>query len=657
MEFIDPAAEPAASGGTAPQGGMRPASVRAAREALPAAREALPATCDALPAASDAPPAARDLPAAPPDALDLALAALDDSTAALAPGPRQMLALLLDALGTALAHSRSTGRPVAEVPAGGADEALAVLGVLDQLRSAVAALEATWQVEAEQRIRAADARDGIAPAQRGQGVAHEIALARRISPSASSFSLAAARRLVTSMPGTLAGLYEGAITERQAQVVGQRTDGAAPEVCERLDAQLAAEPGAFMGLGPRRTAAVITEMIHAIDPSDSRARVQRAAARRHVSMTPLADGMACVRAVLPALDAVSVMTALRQAAESERARGHRDHVRTIEADLLVSAVLDAAEATRAEELAAASTDQELVLEMDGDEEIIVSAPLTQSGGRAQSRIASRRRARRFDVGIVITDRALLQREDEAESAHLVGYGPLPAHVITSTLSGRPPGVSRTGEDEHADGEVSAVFRRLYTHPSTGELVAMESVGRAFPVGLKRMIRWRDATCRTPWCNAAVRHHDHALARSRGGATSFANGNGLCESCNLRKENGAWTLTSMDEPAGAVQSEDGSPETRTGFTWRSPHGAIGHSPTPRLEPRAGGTGDLRSHPLPPTRPVEPSPRVSDSPPSVPPPPRASSARFLPPPAHCPDEAPEDGPPRPPDDPDPASTLAA
>lgn len=134
-------------------------------------------------------------------------------------------------------------------------------------------------------------------------------------------------------------------------------------------------------------------------------------------------------------------------------------------------------------------------------------------------------------------------------------------------------------EQHPDVEVTAIFRRLYTHPLTGELVAMESRARAFPVGLKRMVTWRDETCRAPWCNARIRHIDHIVSAASGGPTNYDNAQGLCERCNYRKEHGPWRLTPAmaEQPFGHI-------------AWASPHGARGTSPTPHSQsPRPGARG--------------------------------------------------------------------
>jgi hypothetical protein len=57
---------------------------------------------------------------------------------------------------------------------------------------------------------------------------------------------------------------------------------------------------------------------------------------------------------------------------------------------------------------------------------------------------------------------------------------------------------------------------------------------------------RDQTCRTPYCDAPIRHRDHATPRNRGGPTSAINGLGECERCNYTKEAPGWRVTASDE---------------------------------------------------------------------------------------------------------------
>jgi hypothetical protein len=129
------------------------------------------------------------------------------------------------------------------------------------------------------------------------------------------------------------------------------------------------------------------------------------------------------------------------------------------------------------------------------------------------------------LGVVMTDSALFGGADD--EAHVDDFGPIPAELAREIVCGA------VTEEE----DVS--IRRLYTSPTTGELVAMDARTRTFRGNLAKFIRLRDRTCRTPWCDAPVRHVDHVTDRESGGRTSGRNGQGLCEACNYAKTAHRW----------------------------------------------------------------------------------------------------------------------
>ncbi|RAE66979.1 HNH endonuclease, partial [Burkholderia multivorans] len=71
----------------------------------------------------------------------------------------------------------------------------------------------------------------------------------------------------------------------------------------------------------------------------------------------------------------------------------------------------------------------------------------------------------------------------------------------------------------------------------------------------RMITVRDDVCRTPWCEATIKHVDHATPVAAGGATSWDNASGLCAACNYINELPGWlhrtsaTELSVTTPTG------------------------------------------------------------------------------------------------------------
>ena len=153
------------------------------------------------------------------------------------------------------------------------------------------------------------------------------------------------------------------------------------------------------------------------------------------------------------------------------------------------------------------------------------------------------------VDPALVDRALADAGAD-EPAQLLGHGPIPAELARRLL----------GAEETA----RVWLRRLYAHPHTGALVGMDSTRRVFPAGLRRFLVLRDQTCRTPWCDAPVRHADHVRPAEAGGATSAGNGQGLCQACNHAKQARGWAAT--PGPGGA--GETVLTTTPTGHTYPS-----------------------------------------------------------------------------------------
>ena len=157
--------------------------------------------------------------------------------------------------------------------------------------------------------------------------------------------------------------------------------------------------------------------------------------------------------------------------------------------------------------------------------------------------------------LVMTDTTLLDGDDEP--AELIGYGLIPA-----TLARR---IAAT----HLGAAATTWLRRLFTHPHTGQLAAMDSRSRDFPDTLKQFVLARDRRCRIPYCGAPARHTDHVISHAQGGPTSAANGQAASADCNWTKEADGWTSTT--DPNGTITIT-----TPTGHTYPSPQP---HPPRP------------------------------------------------------------------------------
>ena len=167
-----------------------------------------------------------------------------------------------------------------------------------------------------------------------------------------------------------------------------------------------------------------------------------------------------------------------------------------------------------------------------------------------------------EIQLVMNERTLLRGDHEP--AYAPGYGTIPASLARRIV-------------READ---RTWIRRLYTAPDSGELVAMDSRRRTFRGKLRDLTVLRDQTCRTPWCDAPIAHVDHARSARRGGETTAANGQGLCEACNYTKEAPGWRADLVRSAGHLVEIT-----TPTGHRYRSsPPRQPGDPPAMPLEER-------------------------------------------------------------------------
>jgi hypothetical protein len=112
----------------------------------------------------------------------------------------------------------------------------------------------------------------------------------------------------------------------------------------------------------------------------------------------------------------------------------------------------------------------------------------------------------IDIQLVMTDRALFDGDNEP--AILIGHGPIPAPIARQLVRTAGP-------------HLKAWIRRLYTDPTTGHLINGDAKRRDFPHAARQFLIARDHTCRTPWCDAPIRHSDHVTGHPRAGPPGSA----------------------------------------------------------------------------------------------------------------------------------------
>ena len=423
-------------------------------------------------------------------------------------------------------------------PAGPDVARVEALRALEELKSAAAAAQCLLAAGLDASVRAAHAAAGVAREEQGRGVAAQVALARRESAHRGGRHLGVAKALVHEMPHTFAALRAGVLSEWRATLLVRET--ACLTVADRatLDAEVCGDPATLEGVGDARLVALAKKVAYRLDPESVVRRRAKAESDRRVTIRPAPDTMVLLNALLPVVEGVAAYAALGLAADTARAGGDDRTRGQVMADTLVGAITGQGTAAPTASTDATSTEAGAT----STDAASTGATTTRGGGGGGGPVVV--------VRLVMTDRALLAGDDEP--AFIPGYGPVPADLAREVL---------------ARAQDQVWLKRLFTDPGTGELVAMDSRARRFPEALRELLVLRDQTCRTPWCDAPIRHLDHATpAAAHGGPTSAANGQGLCERCNYDKQAPGWTTSPHpDSRPGGHLIETTTP---TGHTYLS-----------------------------------------------------------------------------------------
>ena len=381
---------------------------------------------------------------------------------------------------------------------------------LEELACTVSAAQAALAAELADSVEAHHEALGVPSARRGLGVASQVALARRESPHRGQRHLGLARVVRRELPHTWAAWRAGRITEWRATLIARETACLSREHRLLVDEALAADHGALEAMSDRQVVASAQAEGTRLDAAAQVARRRRAESERHVSIRPAPDSMVWLTTLLPVKDGIAAFATLTREADSARAQGDPRTRGQVMADALVQSVLGVR--------GWATT---------GSEDDTGGKPVTEARDTLQSPPVA--------LGVVMTDAALFGGADD--TAHLEAFGPIPAELAREIVCG-----ALSAEEE-------VTIRRLYTSPTTGELVSMDARTRRFRGSLARFIRLRDRTCRTSWCDAPIRHTDHVQPHDADGSTAGHNGQGLCEACNYAKQSPRWRA--RPEPDGSV----------------------------------------------------------------------------------------------------------
>jgi hypothetical protein len=379
---------------------------------------------------------------------------------------------------------------------------LDLVTALEELKGAAEGRQADLAVEVDASRRRSEAEAGVPEHRRGRGVAAEVALARRVSPHRGQQLLGLGKVLRAEMPHAWAAFRAGRTSEWRMTIVARESACLSRDHRRLVDERLALDADRLEAMGDRELGDAVRRLAYQLDPEAWVSRRRIAESERRVTLWPAPDVMSRLSADLPAAQGVAVIRTLGDHADSLRAAGDPRSRSQLMADTLVTRLLGIDRPT--------------------------SLPVT--------------------LHVVVADDVLFGHDDEA--AHLDGAGPIPAELARELA-------------QTAAAEGLAQLRRLYARPDTGALVAADSGSRFFTGALARLIDLRDQVCRTPWCDAPIRHHDHVVGVVHGGETSLTNGQGLCEACNYAKATSGWRVRPAPGDRHTVEIT-----TPSGRTYRS-----------------------------------------------------------------------------------------
>lgn len=366
------------------------------------------------------------------------------------------LAMRLDEMLAELAGAVTDGSPASDAAR------IDRIARLEKLRAATAALQATESVRFAQSQVAEQLAADVHPDAIGRGIAEQIGLACRISPTTAARRLNTARALWFELPGTYSQLVTGELSERVAEAVVSETRHLNADKRRQVDQQIKTAGIAQMGF--KAATAAARKVAYEADRQGNLQRGRTERKHRRVGVRSAPDTMAVLSGYLPVEQGIACYAALRQHADSAAASGDGRTRDQIMADTLVERITG--------QTTAADVNIELQLLMPLD---------------------------------------TLINPDDHSAAVIPGYGPLPSQLAREIMT---------------DSKGRKWWRRLFTAPQGSSkgpapIVGGDPTRRYFDGWLTQLIKLRDQTCRDPFCDAAIRHIDHITRHADGGPTSTA----------------------------------------------------------------------------------------------------------------------------------------
>ena len=220
-------------------------------------------------------------------------------------------------------------------------ERLAAINRLEQLKAESAAAQARL-TEAFDRSQRSAASPLMSPTEVSRSICAQVALARQESPARGQRHVGLALALVRDMPGTLASLAAGTISEWRATLLVRETAVLTREDRQTVDREL---HGRLGGAGDRRVADLARSIAQRLDPGAAMRRNRKAEGDRRVSVRPAPDTMCHLTGLLPVSLGIAAFAALRKEALALRNDGDTRTLGQLMADLMYERLTGASAAT------------------------------------------------------------------------------------------------------------------------------------------------------------------------------------------------------------------------------------------------------------------------------------------------------------------------
>ncbi|HEX6338763.1 MAG TPA: DUF222 domain-containing protein [Jiangellaceae bacterium] len=450
------------------------------------------------------------------------------------PGARVPARMLEELPGGVQLAAVLVGAQVADL---GAYELVEFIAGCERVCAAMHALQARGIAELAHRVEMRPV-DGARVSMSPQRVtALEVAARLAVSSAEGEAMVARAEYLQSVLPATFAAWAAGWVDTGKAELIARKLGSHEDDLARKAESLVLPKAPELTVESLRR---LIDREIHRLAPEDAQARHEDAKQRRHITITPVGDGMSWIEGYVPDEVAAAVKATLDAGAASLK-QENPDDGRTMGArrvDVLAALAFAAIAAGR------------------------IGGCTACDGGIKLTGAQHRPVA----VNVTVPASSLLRLDEQP--GELVGFGPITAATARKLAAG-------------------GVWRRILTDAASGTVLDVGRTRYRPPAPLAEHILLRDVTCVWPGCDRPTITPgvdiDHILDWALGGETADHNLGPFCEKHHVDKHGSRWQVSQPEPGRFEYISPTGHPYVRepepVGPTGAPAAQEVGNDPDP------------------------------------------------------------------------------